>query len=86
MWRFGFGVFSLSFVVLKIKAVHLTAQLFTVLEQGRRANLSIVRFIQTRGAASSFYKVVETVQMVLAAKGFLVEDEERWNEMCEVLG
>lgn len=86
MWKFKLGVYSLSFIVLKIKAVHLTAQLFTVLEQGRRANLSIVRFVQTRGAASSFHKVVETVQMVLAAKGFLIEDEERWNEMCEVLG
>ena len=57
-----------------------------MLEHGRRAQLCIVRFRQTRGAASSFRKVVETLQMVLAAKGLLVEDEEKWREMCEVLG
>ena len=57
-----------------------------MLEHGRLAKLSIVRFTQTRGAASSFHKVVETIQMVLAAKGFLVEDEERRDQMCEILG
>ena len=78
-------IFFLIYLVLKIKAVHFTVELFAVLEQGRRAKLCIARFTQTRGAASSFQKVVETLQMVLAAKGVLVEDEVKWREMCEVL-
>ena len=77
---------KLTVLVLKIRGVHFTAELFAVLQHGRRANLCMARFTQTRGAASSFQKVVETLQMVLAAKGLLIEDEETKNEMCEMLG
>ena len=79
------SVLWLTLLVLRIKAVHFTVELFAVLKHGQRANLCIARFIQTRGAASSFQKVVETVRMVLAAKGLLIEDEETWNEMCGTL-
>jgi len=46
-----------------------------VLEHGRRANLSIARFTQTKGAASSFRKVAEAVENVFGARGLLVVDE-----------
>ena len=86
MEHYHFTSKLLTVLVLKIKAVHFTAELFAVLQHGQRANLCIARFTQTRGAASSFQKVVETLQMVLMAKGLLIEDEETWNEMCETLG
>ncbi|KAF2499558.1 Pkinase-domain-containing protein [Lophium mytilinum] len=71
---------------LKIKPVSLVIELFVVLEHGRRAQLCIARFTQTRGAASSFRKVVDIVEDVFKAKGVLIEDEEKKNAMCEVLG
>ena len=56
-----------------------------VLEHGRRAQLCLARFTQTRGAASSFRKVVEIIEDVFEAKGMLVKDEEKRRAMCEVL-
>jgi len=46
-----------------------------VLEHGRRANLSIARFTQTKGAASSFKKVAEAVENVFGARDLLVVDQ-----------
>ena len=43
--------------VLHLKPVHFAGEFFTVLEHGRRANLSICRLTQETGAASSFSKV-----------------------------
>lgn len=37
----------------------------------------MIRFTQERGAASSFYKVVETLEAVLKERGFLVTDSIR---------
>ncbi|KAF2454661.1 hypothetical protein BDY21DRAFT_325745 [Lineolata rhizophorae] len=71
---------------LKIKPVELMAELFVVLEHGRRAQLSMARFTQTRGAASSFRKAVEIIEDVLNSKGLLVEDGCKKQAMCEVLG
>lgn len=45
-----------------------------------------MRFTQTKGAASSFRKVVETVEDVFAGKGLLVEDEEKRKGMEAILG
>ncbi len=62
---------------LHLKPVNFHAHLFTVLERGRRCNLSVIRFTQERGAASSFYKVVETLEAVLKERDFLVMDLTR---------
>ncbi|KAF2465924.1 Pkinase-domain-containing protein [Lindgomyces ingoldianus] len=70
---------------LKIKPVSLVIELFVVLEHGRRANLCLARFTQTRGAASSFRKVVDIVENVCRARSMLVEDEDKKSAMCEVL-
>ncbi|KAF2190554.1 Pkinase-domain-containing protein [Zopfia rhizophila CBS 207.26] len=70
---------------LKIKTVSLVIELFVVLEHGHRANLCLARFTQTRGAASSFRKVVEIVEDVFHARNMLVEDEDKMVAMCEVL-
>ncbi|OWY45233.1 Pkinase-like protein [Alternaria alternata] len=70
---------------LKIKPVTFVIELFVVLEHGRRANLCLARFTQTRGAASSFRKVVDIVEDVCRARCMLVEDEEKKASMMAVL-
>ena len=62
---------------LHIKPVNFHAYLYCVLEHGRKANLSIMKFTQEKGAASSFYRVVETLEKVFNDKGMLVNDTER---------
>ena len=59
---------------LKLKPVYFHVHFYTVLEHGQRAGLSIVKLTQEKGAASSFYKVVETLEMVLKEHGDLVVD------------
>lgn len=71
---------------LKIKPVYFVIELFVVLEHGHRAKLCLARFTQTRGAASSFRKVVDIVEDVCRARCMLVEDEEKKALMMEVLG
>lgn len=75
----------LTFADLKIKPVSIVAELFVVLEHGRRAQLAIARFTQARGAASSFKKVMEVIEDVMMAKGMLVEDEEKKIDMTQIL-
>ena len=59
---------------LTMKPVELHAHVYTVLEHGRKANLSIVKLTQERGAASSFYKVCENLEMVLTERGIMMAD------------
>ncbi|KAH1589025.1 hypothetical protein KXV68_003944 [Aspergillus fumigatus] len=70
---------------LRLRAVDFSAEFYTVLEHGRQANLSLVRFRQERGAASSFHKVVDTLEMVLKQRGLLVEDPDRAKNMARIL-
>ncbi|EUC42649.1 hypothetical protein COCMIDRAFT_102957 [Bipolaris oryzae ATCC 44560] len=70
---------------LKIKPVFFVIELFVVLEHGRRANLCLARFTQTRGAASSFRKVVDIIEDICRARCMLVEDEQKKASMMEVL-
>ncbi|CAG8009178.1 unnamed protein product [Penicillium olsonii] len=71
--------------VLSLREVEFTAEFYTVLEHGRQANLSLVRFKQERGAASSFNKVVETVHTTLQRRGIVVEDPSKAKKMSRVL-
>lgn len=71
---------------LNIKPVSLAVELFTVLHHGRKANLSIARFTQERGAKSSFNRVMEALESVLMARGFLVEEGGRKDAILSVLG
>ncbi|KXG54361.1 uncharacterized protein PGRI_075050 [Penicillium griseofulvum] len=70
---------------LHLREVEFTAEFYTVLEHGHQANLSLVRFKQERGAASSFNKVVETVHNTLMRRGMVVEDASRAKKMSRVL-
>ena len=60
-----------------MKPVHFHAYLYSVLEHGRKANLSIMKFTQEKGAASSFYKVVDTLEALLKERDLLVLDMRR---------
>lgn len=71
---------------LDIKPVAFRVELFVVLEHGRKAGLSIARFVQVKGAASGFRRVMEVVDGVMRGRGWLVEDEEKWKALCEVVG
>ncbi|KAJ5595539.1 uncharacterized protein N7459_001747 [Penicillium hispanicum] len=70
---------------LRLREVEFTAEFFTVLEHGRQANLSLIRFKQERGAASSFNKVVDTVYLMLKQRDLIVEDPVRAKKMSRVL-
>lgn len=71
---------------LDIKPVTFRIELFVVLEHGRKVGLSIARFVQVKGAASGFRRVIEVVDGVMRGRGWLVEDEEKWRALCEVVG
>ncbi|KAL4870455.1 hypothetical protein BDV12DRAFT_207737 [Aspergillus spectabilis] len=70
---------------LHLRPAEFSADFYTVIEDGRQANLSLVRFRQERGAASSFNKVVDTLCMVMKQRGLLVEDHIRAKKMTQVL-
>ncbi|KAJ5298200.1 uncharacterized protein N7443_006320 [Penicillium atrosanguineum] len=70
---------------LRLREVEFTAEFYTVLEHGRQANLSLVRFKQERGAASSFNKVVDTMHMMLKSRDMIVQDTVRAKKMSRVL-
>lgn len=71
---------------LDIKPVSFRIELFVVLEHGRKVGLSIARFVQTKGAASGFKRVLEVMDGVMRGRNWLVEDEEKWAALCEVVG
>lgn len=75
----------ISVPALHIPPLSFAIELFTVLHLGRKANLSIARFTQEKGAKSSFEKVVAAVEGVLRARGLVIEDG-RAEGMRAVLG
>ena len=70
---------------LRLRPVDFSAEFYTVLEHGRQANLSLVRFQQERGAASSFGKVVDSLSVVMKQRDLLVDDPARAKKMARVL-
>ncbi|KAG6367284.1 hypothetical protein INS49_001471 [Diaporthe citri] len=70
---------------LNIKEVHFAVEIITVIEHGKRNHLSIVRFTQEKGAASSFHKVVDTMHSVFTSRGLLVQDSRKAKMMIKTL-
>ena len=70
-----------------MKEVAFAAEVMKVIEhsRGRNCHLSIARLTQELGAASSFHKVVETLEGVLMCRGLLVADERRKCMMIKTL-
>lgn len=72
-------------IVLNIKEVHFAVEIITVIEHGKRNHLSIIRFTQEKGAASSFQKVVDTMHSVFTSRGLLVQDSRKAKMMIKTL-
>lgn len=70
---------------LNIKEVAIAAEVVTVIEHGKRQPLSIVRFTQERGAASSFHRVVDTMRLVFDSRSLLVADRTKQKMMIKTL-
>lgn len=68
-----------------MKEVAFAGEIMTVIEHGKRSHLSIARFTQERGAASSFHKVVETLESVMRCRGFIVTDERKKRMMVKTM-
>lgn len=68
-----------------MKEVSFACEIMTVIEHGARSALSIARVTQERGAASSFHKVVDTIETVCQCKGLLVADERKRKMMIKTL-
>jgi hypothetical protein len=68
-----------------MKEVAFASEIMTVIEHGKRSHLSITRFTQEHGAASSFQKVVETLEAVFKCRGLLVSDERKKRMMIKTL-
>lgn len=69
----------------QMKEVAFASEILTVIEHGKRSTLSIARFTQEKGAASSFYKVVETLETILTSRGMLVMDERKKRMIIKTL-
>ncbi len=70
---------------LQMKEVAFASEIMTVVEHGKRSHLSIAHFTQEKGAASSFYKVVDTLETVLKSRGMLVSDDRKRKMMIKTL-
>ncbi|KAL8295767.1 hypothetical protein RB597_009157 [Gaeumannomyces tritici] len=70
---------------LQLKEVSFACEFITVIEHGKRNHLSIVRFTQEEGAASSFQKVVDTILSVFTSRGLLVTDKRKAKMMIKTL-
>lgn len=70
---------------LQLKEVAFAAEVMTVIEHGKKQPLSIVRFTQERGAASSFHRVVETTRLMFESRNLLVKDKSKRKMMIKTL-
>lgn len=68
-----------------MKKVAFAGEILTVIEHGKRHHLSIVRFTQEQGAASTFHKFVETLESVMRVRNLLVGDEHKKRMMIKTL-
>ncbi len=69
----------------QMKEVAFASEFLTVIEHGKRSPISIARITQEKGAASSFYKVVETLETILKSRGMLVTDERKKRMIIKTL-
>ncbi|PHH76203.1 hypothetical protein CDD80_1726 [Ophiocordyceps camponoti-rufipedis] len=70
---------------LNLKEVEFAAEIMTVIEHGKKQPLSIVRFTQERGAASSFHRIVETIRVMFDSRGIVVTDKNKRKMMIKTL-
>ena len=68
-----------------MREVAFAVEVMKIIEHGRKSHLSIARLTQEYGAASSFHKVVETMETVLKCRGMLVTDDRKRRMMKKTL-
>ena len=60
-------------------------EIITVIEHGKRQPLSIIRFTQERGAASTLHRIVSTMRIMFESRHLLVTDKNRRKMMIKTL-
>jgi hypothetical protein len=72
-------------LALNVKEVSFTIEVMTVIKRGEESEFSIARFVQEKGARSSFNKVVDNVQKTLTRQGIVATDPRQKRLMRETL-
>jgi hypothetical protein len=67
-----------------LKSVSFAMELFSILREGREANLTAIRFTQTRGSATSLYKLGEQLSKQLE-KTFLYKNAEEVKQITRLI-
>lgn len=57
----------------------------TVIEHGKKKPLTIIRFTQERGAASSLHRIVGTMKIMFESRHILVTDKNKQKMMIKTL-
>lgn len=70
---------------LNLKEVAFAVEIMTVVEHGKRGRLCIARFTQERGAASSFHRVVDTMDSVFKERNLLIVEKRKVKMMIKTL-
>ncbi|KAI5861093.1 Pkinase-domain-containing protein [Durotheca rogersii] len=70
---------------LNLKEACFAAEIMAVIEHGKRNRLSIARFTQERGAASTFNKVMNTMESIFASRAMLVTEKRKVKMMMKTL-
>lgn len=68
---------------LAIKPVAVAAEFMLLYEHGKKAHMSIGRFTQEIGAATSFNRVMDALESAFTARGMMVTDESTKRMMME---
>ncbi|KAK4162055.1 hypothetical protein QBC43DRAFT_90835 [Cladorrhinum sp. PSN259] len=70
---------------LNLKEVSFAVELMTVIEHGKRNQLSIARFTQEKGAASSFHRVVDAINSLFQSRTLVITDRRKVGMMIKTL-
>ncbi|KAK4231061.1 hypothetical protein QBC38DRAFT_451785 [Podospora fimiseda] len=70
---------------LNLKEVSFAIELMTVIEHGKRGQLSIARFTQEKGAASSFHRVVDAINSSFLSRALVITDRRKVGMMIKTL-
>ncbi|KAH6710854.1 hypothetical protein BKA61DRAFT_104529 [Leptodontidium sp. MPI-SDFR-AT-0119] len=68
---------------LDMKEVSFAVEIMTVIEHGKKHHLSIARLTQEKGAASTFHRLLETLESVMKVRNVLVADERKKRMMIK---
>ncbi|EPE08447.1 camk camkl gin4 protein kinase [Ophiostoma piceae UAMH 11346] len=70
---------------LGIREVSFACEIVTVIEHGKRNQMSILRLTQEKGSANSFHKVADTLKGVMRERSHIVPDKRKAKMMVKTL-